>query len=617
MSKSENQNLDAMRHSLAHIMAASIQKLWPQAKFGVGPVIENGFYYDVDLGKSTLKPEDLLTITATMQELIKADEPFEQADMPIEEALEWAIAAKQDYKVELLNDLKTHGTTSAKDIDAKELGLSEIDKKITTVSTYKSGEFVDLCRGPHVASTGKVGAFKLNKIAGAYWRGKESNPQLQRIYGVAFTTKSELDDHLQHLEEAKKNDHRVLGRKLDLFTFSDLVGPGLPLYTPRGTVVRNKLKQALFNISKKYGALEVSIPHIAKLDLYKTSGHADKFADELFEVKSHYDVNFVMKPVNCPHHFQIYSAQPRSYKDLPLAYIEFTTQYRDEKPGQIGGLARTRGFTVDDGHTFCTSDQIKSEVENIVNVIKEFYSSLGMWGEHWVSLSVRDPQNQDAYLGEVADWDKAEKFLDEVCQEQELAAKRIEGEAAIYGPKIDFMFKDVYGHDVQLATIQLDFAMPKRFGLVYIDEAGKEQTPVVIHRAIAGSFERFLMLLLEKLGGNFPIWLAPEQVRLVCVNDEATSVKFAQKIYTQIKEAGVRVELDVRNESVGKKIRDAEVMKVPYVLVLGEKEMESGKFVPRVRKDIAVEHAEQPVALEQFIQTVVNETKSHVHNSSL
>jgi threonyl-tRNA synthetase len=614
----ENNSLYPMRHSLAHIMANAVQHLWPEAKFGVGPVVENGFYYDFDLGNKKLSEDDFSNIENEMKQIIKADEPFERLEMTIDQAIDWAKNSNQPYKVELLNDLKRAGTTVAKELDSSELGLEATEgSKVENVSFYRNGDFTDLCRGPHVESTGKVGAFKLISISGAYWRGNEHNPQMQRIYGVAFETADELNKYLEGVEIAKARDHRKLGQELDLFTFSDLVGPGLPLYTPRGTVIIEEIKNALKDISKRYDMMQVSIPHLAKIELYEISGHAQKFDEELFRVKSHYDQEFVLKPVNCPHHTQIYASKPRSYRDLPLRYIEQTMQYRDEKPGQIGGLQRTRGFTVDDGHTFCRVDQIEQEAATLVEVVQDFYKSLGLWGEHWVSLSVRDPGTPDKYIGDLADWDMAEMMLDKVARRYNLDAKRMVGEAALYGPKIDFMFKDSLGRQTQLATIQLDFAMPKRFGLSYTDQDGKEQAPVMIHRAILGSFERFIMLLIEHFAGKFPLWLAPEQIRLVTVNQEKVIVEFAEKIVKQAKELNLRITLDDSNESVGKKIRNAELMKIPYVVVIGEKEVNSGELGVRIRKDLVVESEENSVTIDEMLNTVANEAKSRVTKTSL
>jgi threonyl-tRNA synthetase len=610
-------HLEAMRHSLAHIMASAIKTKWPDAKFGVGPVVDDGFYYDIDLGDVTLSEENLVDITNEMKKIITENQTFEQFDLSIDEALEWANREKQPYKLELLNDLKRSGTTLASEIDPKDLGLeTDQETKVENVSFYKNGDFTDLCRGPHVNSTGEVGPFKLMRVSGAYWRGKAENPQMQRIYGVAFATEDDLKKHLVFLEEAKKRDHRKIGQELDLFVFSDLVGPGLPLYTPRGTIIIEELKNVLKDISKEHDMQLVSIPHLAKIELYETSGHASKFANELFHVKSHYDQPFILKPVNCPHHTQIYASRPRSYRELPIRYIEQTMQYRDEKPGQIGGLQRTRGFTVDDGHTFCRVDQIDTEVEILVEAIKKFYENIGLWGEHWVSLSVRDSKDHDKYIGDPEDWDKAEAMLAEVSDKFNLGAKRMEGEAAIYGPKLDFMFKDALGRETQLATVQLDFAMPKRFDLTYIDQNGQEQTPVMIHRAILGSFERFIMLLIEHFAGKFPVWLSPEHIRIISVNQEDKTVEFAEEIAKEAKSLGLRLFVDNSNESVGKKIRTAELMKIPYTVVIGEKEIESGELTPRIRKDLESGENQQPYKISAFLKKVAQEANDRATKSS-
>jgi threonyl-tRNA synthetase len=616
MSQKSEVELGAMRHSLAHIMADAIQRLWPTAKFGVGPVVDNGFYYDIDLGDTKISEDDFKKIEKEMHKIIKGNADFVKSLSSVNDAIEWAQANDQPYKQELLNDLKRAGTTVAKDLDASELGLPSDNSKVKEVSFYTNDTFTDLCRGPHVQKTGDVGAFKLMRVAGAYWRGKETNPQMQRLYGVAFATKPELDDYLKMLEEAKKRDHRKLGKDLDLFVFSDLVGTGLPLYTPRGTVLIEEIKNSLRDISREYDMQLVSIPHIAKIDLYEKSGHASKFSDELFRVQSHFDQDFVLKPVNCPHHTQIYAGKPRSYKDLPLRYIEQTMQYRDEKPGQLGGLQRTRGFTVDDGHTFCRVDQIEEEVGTIVEIIREFYERLGLWGKHWVSLSVRDSSDYSKYIGEPADWERAEKMLAEVSERYQLNAKKMEGEAAIYGPKLDFMFKDALGRETQLATVQLDFAMPKRFDLTYVDSDGKDQTPVMIHRAILGSFERFIMLILEHFAGKFPVWLAPEQVRFITVNQTDKISSYGHEQLELAKSLGLRASLDNANESVGKKIRNAEKMKIPYVIVLGEQEVESGETVPRVRSDMSVQ-GQAKIKIENFLKTVQNEYKSRTTHTTI
>ena len=428
-------------------------------------------------------------------------------------------------------------------------------------------------------------------MAGAYWRGKEGNPQMQRLYGVGFQTQEELSAYLQAVEGAKLRDHRLLGKQLDLFAFSDLVGPGLPLFTPRGTLIRNQLKSLLLQVGRKYGGQEVQIPHLAKRDLYVTSGHAQKFSEELFEVKSHYDIEFAMKPVNCPHHTQIFASRPRSYRDLPLSYMESTMQYRDEKPGQIGGLTRVRAITVDDGHIFCTVDQIKQVVADLSSFIREFHTGLGMYGDHWVSLSVRDPQTPDAYVGDQADWEKAEQMLADLAEEQGLEAKRMEGEAALYGPKLDFMYKDVLGNERQLSTIQLDFATPKRFGLSYTDQNGEDVAPVMIHRAILGSYERFMAILLEKTAGWLPLWLAPEQVRILTINDAvADYARRVQDILSGIvlmeplKYNELRFSTDDRNESLGRKIRDAVELKVPILIIVGPRDAANESVSVRTRE---------------------------------
>ena len=599
-----SEQLHKIRHSLAHIMASAVQKIKPEASFGVGPAIDNGFYYDFLVDENFTEAE-LKSIEKEMRSIINKNIPFEQENWPIDKAIEYFDSKNQKFKVELLNDLKTKGTTAVADAGDDDLAKGS-EGEIKEVSIYKTGDFVDLCRGPHVDNTSEIQAdsFKLNRTSGVYWRGKEENPQMQRVYGLAFETKEKLNDYLQMLVEAEKRDHRKLGQELDLFVFSDMVGPGLPMYTPRGTVIMNQLKEALNEIGRDNDMESVSTPHLAKLDLYKTSGHADKFEDELFRVQSHYKQEFILKPVNCPHHTQIYSSRPRSYKDLPIRYIEQTMQYRDEKPGQIGGLQRTRGFTVDDGHTFCTVDQIQKEADLIAEVIEKFYQNLGLWGDHWVSLSVRDPKTPEAYIGDPDDWQMAEEMLQKVSDDRGLGAKRMEGEAALYGPKLDFMFKDALGRETQLATIQLDFAMPKRFELSYTDKDGSDKSPVMIHRAILGSFERFMMILIEHFAGAFPLWLAPEQVRVLPISEKF--VDYAGQIKDQLKQANIRVALDDSNESLGKRIRNSELYKIPYTVIVGEKEQESGTLA--VRKYSQGDLGSSNV--EEFITTLVENIKN-------
>lgn len=607
--------LYAMRHSLAHIMATAVQHLWPEAKFGVGPVIENGFYYDIDLGDNTISESDFERIEKEMAKIIKEDQPFERFKLPIDEAVNWAREQKQPYKEELLNDLKRAGTTVAKDLDAAELGtIAEGGGEVENASFYKNGDFTDLCRGPHVASTGKVGAFKLQRISGAYWRGNEQNAQMQRIYGVAFETEKELCQYLNMLEEAKKRDHRKLGQELDLFVFSPMVGAGLPLFTPRGTVIREALSSYSNELRQHYGFEKVWVPHITKRDLYEASGHWAKFGEELFLVKSQETSDeLVMKPMNCPHHTRIYESKPRSYRDLPIRYLETTTVYRDEKSGELGGLSRVRAITQDDSHVFCRKDQIETEIDNLLAAANDLYATIDMALR--VRLSYRD--DSDAYLGSPALWASAQEQLKSAVTNNKLDYFEEIGEAAFYGPKIDFMATDALGREHQVATVQLDFVQPERFGLAFATEEGDSDTPVMIHCALLGSVERFLSVYIEHTAGRFPVWLAPEQVRLITVNQEDATVDFANKLMEQAKELGLRAEVDNSNESVGKKIRAAELMKVPYTVVIGEKEIQSGNLVPRIRKDMEVSAEHEPHSVEEFLQTVANEAKSRVSKTSL
>lgn len=613
--KKGEQNLHAMRHSLAHITASAVKRLWPDVKLGVGPVVEYGYYYDLDLGSQPLSEEDFTKIEAEMKKIIAENQPFEQFSLSVDEAIEWAKKEKQPYKLELLNDLKRAGTTSAKDIDSEELGLEAgAESKVESVSFYRNGDFTDLCRGPHVESTGKTGAFKLMRISGAYWRGKDTNPQMQRLYGVAFPTDKELRQHLAMLEEAKKRDHRKLGQELDLFVFSDLVGAGLPLFTPRGTVLREELARFSNELRQRNGFQKVAIPHITKEDLYVKSGHWAKFGDELFLVKSQETSDkFVMKPMNCPHHTQIFASRPRSYRDLPLRYLETTTVYRDEKTGELGGLSRVRSITQDDSHDFCRHDQIEQEIDMLLASARELYEAAGMTLR--VRLSYRDAS--DAYLGSKDLWESAQQQLKAATQKNELEYFEQEGEAAFYGPKIDMMVSDALGREHQLATVQLDFVMPERFGLEYVDEKGDKQHPVMVHCALLGSLERFLSVYIEHTAGKFPVWVAPEQIRLITVNQEEATVAFADKVVREAESLGLRVVVDNDNESVGKKIRNAELWKVPYTLVIGEKEIETGEVTPRIRKDMVVNENTESRTLDEFLKTVAHEAKSRVSKTSL
>lgn len=608
--------LYAMRHSLAHIMATAVQHLWPEAKFGVGPVVENGFYYDIDLGDTKVGEEDFKRIEKEMRKVIAANQQFEKSTKPVDEAIVWAKNNNQPYKEELLNDLKRAGTTIAKDLDAAELGLPSDASKVDVVSFYTNGDFCDLCRGPHVESTGKVGAFKLMRVAGAYWRGKEDNPQMQRLYGVGFETKEELNAYLQMLEEAKARDHRKLGKELDLFTFSELVGPGLPLWTPRGTILRMQIDRLVQELRSEYDYQPVEIPHITKKDLYEKSGHWTKFSDELFKITTRDGHEFVMKPMNCPHHTQIYAAHKRSYKELPIRYSNTTMVYRDEQTGELGGLSRVRSITQDDAHVFCRQSQVKDEALKIWDIIERFYGSVGM--EVRPELSFMDPEEPDKYSGSQEAWDAAQKTLQELVEERVGPVSVGIGEAAFYGPKIDFQAKDALGREHQVATIQLDFNQPEGFDLTCTNEQGEEERIVMIHAAIAGSFERFLSVLIEHTAGKFPIWLAPEQLRIITVSGEDVAmIDTAQKIAEAAKLLGLRSFVDATPESVGKKIRASVTDKVPYTIVIGEKEVSSGRVTPRIRSDLRVNEVDVEMPYENLLQSIANESKSRVLKSSI
>jgi len=555
--KKDPEGLEILRHSTAHLMAQAVKELFPEVKLAIGPAIENGFYYDFSK-ESPFTPEDLPRIEEQMKTLSRQQIPIVREDLSREEAIALFTAQGESFKVELLQELED-----------------------PTVSLYRQGKFADLCRGPHLTTTGESRNFKLTHVAGAYWRGDEHNPMLQRIYGTAFASKEELETYLAQRAEAEKRNHRKLGKSLDLFVFSEKVGPGLPLFTPKGTIIIEELKKRVEFICRQYGFQKVMTPHLAKIDLYQLSGHATKFADELFHVTSAKEHAMVMKPVQCPHQTQIYASRLRSYRDLPIRYMESEKQYRAEKTGEIGGLTRVYAITVEDGHSFCRVSQIKQEAMNMVRIIKDFYTDLGMWGNHWVSLSVRDYANPDKYIGDPKDWDTCEAMLAEISDEMELNAKRREGEAALYGPKLDFMFRDAMGREVQIPTVQLDFATPKRFDLTYINEEGKPESPVMVHRAILGSYERFLALLIEHFAGAFPAWLSPVQAIVLSVTD--SNSEYCKKVYEALIREGIRTELDIRNEKLGLKIREAQLQKIPYMLVIGNKEEEQQGLSPRTR----------------------------------
>ena len=569
------------RHSASHLLAAAVLQMFPEAKLGTGPATDTGFYYDFLLPRPLI-PEDLPILQEKMEAFAKQQIPFEYYEEPADKAKEFLRSIGQDFKVELVEKF-------------------EQNEGVDTVSFYKNDNvFVDLCEGPHVDHTGQVGAFKLTHFAGAYWQGDADREQMTRIYGLCFGSEKELRKYEQQLEEARQRDHRKLGAELELFTFSEIVGPGLPLFTPKGTFLRNQIADTIQSIQEKYGFEKVSIPHITKKDLYEVSGHWDKFKDDLFHVKGKGDTEFVMKPMNCPHHCQIYASKMWSYRDLPVRYAEVTTCYRDELPGELLGLSRVRSLTQDDGHIYCRIDQVKEECRNVVAVVREFYTKLGMFGEgdYWVSLSVRDSQQPQKYLGDEGNWDKAEQFLLEVAEEEQLPFKRVEGEAAFYGPKLDFQFRDAIGREWQLATVQVDFVQPERFGLEYINEQGEKERPIMIHRAVAGSLERFLSVIIEHFAGAFPVWLAPVQAQILPVAD--AHANYASEVRSTLKAAGIRAELIAADETLGKRIREGQVKKIPYLLVVGEQEAADGSVTVRKHG----EKAQTAMPLEQFVEEV-------------
>lgn len=557
------ENLSNKRHSLAHLLAAAVMQLYPDSKRTIGPAIDDGFYFDFEFSKPIIE-SDLEKIEAKMREILPTWSTFERSELTADEAK--AEYPGNQYKHELIDE------------------FTKDDEK---VSFYKSGDYWDLCRGGHVDNMSEIDpqSFKLTRLAGAYWRGDEKNKMLTRIYGLAFDTKEELEAHLAMLEEASKRDHKKIGQQLDLFVFSDLVGGGLPLWTPKGTLLRNLLDNFVWELRSKHGYQKTEIPHITKKDLYETSGHWDKFKDELFRITTREGHEFAMKPMNCPHHTQIYNRKKWSYRELPQSYATTTMCYRDEQSGELAGLSRVRAFTQDDAHVFCRMSQSKEEFMKVWDMVHDFYGAFGF--ELKVRLSMRDPENPDAYLGKPEQWETAQQLLREIAAEKKTETFEGVGEAAFYGPKLDFMAKDAIGRQHQVATIQFDFNMPERFDLFCINEQGEQERIVMVHAAIMGSIERFLSVYIEHCAGNFPVWLAPVQAVVLPISDDKHG-KFAQEaVIDKLRELipGIRIELDNRSESVGKRIREAATQKIPYLLVVGDKEMESLSVAVRGRGD--------------------------------
>lgn len=574
-------------HSSSHLMAHAIKSLYPEAKFGVGPAIENGFYYDFDIN-TKLDEEELRKIEDRMEKISKEDHKFERSELSKEKAVDFFKNLDDQYKLEI---------------------LSELDENSNVISIYNEGEFTDLCTGPHLPSAGKIKYVKLLGVSGSYWRGDEKNKQLQRIYGVSFPKKKMLDEYLLKLEEAKKRDHRKLGKELEIFLISNKVGSGLPIWLPKGTILRETLENYLREEQRKRGYQPVITPHIGNINLYKTSGHYPYYSDSQFPplVLEEGKDEYLLKPMNCPHHFQIYSSQPRSYKDLPIRYTEFGTVYRYEQSGELTGLTRVRCFAVDDSHIFVRQDQLLDEVCNVIELIQQVFNTMG-FKDFVTQLSFRD-DNSEKYGGDIKLWEKAQIELKEAADRMKLNYVVEEGEAAFYGPKIDFIVKDVLGRKWQLGTVQIDYVMPERFDLEYTGSDGQKHKPVVIHRAPFGSMERFIGILIEHFGGEFPLWLAPTQVIVIPISQNFQ--KYSEEIYNKLKLQNIRAELDERNEKVGYKIRDWELKKVPYMLILGEKEENAGNISVRQHKkgDLGT------FTLSDFIDKLTIEIKNKDHKT--
>jgi threonyl-tRNA synthetase len=562
-------------HSSAHLLAEALEVLYPGVKFGIGPAIESGFYYDVDLGEQTLGEHDLAAIEGKMKELAKKESVFSRKDVSKTEALDFFKKKGDQYKIELISDLE--------------------DGKITF---YEQGNFVDLCKGPHIPNTGFVRAVKLLNVAGAYWRGNEKNKMLTRIYGITFPKQKELEEYLHVLEEAKKRDHRKLGKELELFAFSERVGMGLPLWLPKGTILRERLEQFLRKAQIKAGYDPVVTPHIGSKSLYVTSGHYEKYGKDSFQPIHTPDEGeeFLLKPMNCPHHCEIYRTKPRSYRDLPIRLAEFGTVYRYEQSGELHGLTRVRGFTQDDAHIFCRPDQVKEEFIKVIDLVLHVFKSLG-FENFTAQVSLRDPSNKQKYIGEDSLWERAEREIQEAADERGLTTTAVQGEAAFYGPKLDFMVKDALNRSWQLGTIQVDYQLPQRFELEYVGSDNQKHRPVMIHRAPFGSLERFVAVLIEHCGGNFPLWLAPEQIAVLPISERFN--EYATLVFEKLKEQDIRGILDDRDEKIGRKIRDAETKKIPFMLIVGEREASEHKVA--VRKHSQGDQGS--VSLEEFVVT--------------
>lgn len=593
----EKQPISTIRHTLAHVMASAVKQMFPETKFGIGPVIEDGFYYDFDIEHS-FNDKDFSEIEKRMRKIIDAKMPVEHIFMPVEEAITAFKKDKQKYKAEILEEIKKGERPAEAEEDLEK-------EKSGQISFYKIGEFIDLCKGPHVANTGDLpkDGFKLSRVAGAYWRGSEKNPQLQRIYAFSFETKKELEEYETRLEEAKKRDHRKLGKELELFTIIEEIGPGLPLFYPKGAILRRLIENFITDIQEKRGYVPIWIPHITKSELYKISGHLDKYDAMYPPMKLKDEADYYIKPMNCPHFMMLYKSLPHSYRELPIRYVCTTTNYRYEKSGELSGLTRVRSLTQDDCHVFAMPEQVESEIELMLDMVAEVYDVFG-FKDFWVRISTHDPKNREKYIGDPKIWEKSEAVLKNVIEKRGWKHDIGVGEAAFYGPKLDFIFKDVIGREWQLSTVQLDMNLPEKFDLEYATQDNAKARPIVIHRAILGSTERFLGILIEHYAGAFPLWLSPVQVAVLPISDKQND--FANKVLESLIEAGIRAEANMLNETLGKKIREAEKQKTPYILVIGDKEISANAVAVRQRGKGDI--GQIPVA--QFIEQLKEEISS-------
>ena len=577
----------AFWHSSAHLMAEALQAIYPNIKFGIGPAIENGFYYDVDPGEGVaIQEKDLVEIEKKMLELARKNEEYCRIDVSKQEALNHFSSLNETYKVELINDLEDG-----------------------TITYYRQGDFTDLCRGPHLPNTSYIKAIKLTSVAGAYWRGNEHNKMLTRIYGITFPKQKMLDEWLVLMEEAKQRDHRKIGKEMELFMFSQAVGSGLPMWLPKGAMLRDRLEAFLRKVQKKYGYEQVITPHIGNVNLYKTSGHFQKYGKDSFQVITtpQEGEEFMLKPMNCPHHCEMYKFKPRSYKDLPVRFAEFGTVYRYEQSGELHGLTRVRGFTQDDAHLFCTPDQLKEEFKKVIDIIFTIFKALS-FENFTAQVSLRDPNNKEKYIGTDENWEKAESAIIEAAAEKGLKTTVELGEAAFYGPKLDFMVKDAIGRKWQLGTIQVDYNLPERFELEYTGADNQKHRPVMIHRAPFGSMERFVAVLIEHTGGKFPLWLTPDQVVVLPISEKYND--YAQKVVNFLNNSDIRTVLDDRNEKIGRKIRDNELKKIPYMLIVGEQEMTEKKVSVRRQG----EGDKGSMTTEEFAEMINKEVEAQLNS---